>query len=497
MGVMQENFLREQTEHSKTPQPLLNTYLLAGVGFGCFIGWDLIGVFSPATALLSYTDTADAFVLRSISIAALLATYIFCKVNADWVFQHRIGLATFCTGLSLLVIVNAYLSEFIVIPTALSVVAWFLFGVGSGVIDVIWCSYLSLIPTRRTMLTIAGASTLGTLLFVIAGGSSPASISLLAMLVILCALFALLTVLMRSFPKSSIPAVEDFNRAPTLSAAAAISVGSHGIIYGFITASMLIVSPQAGLAVGASGLIGALFAIFFAYREPKINLDNSFLQRISMPAIVVSLLLFPLLDGFGQILCSCIANVALAFTSILMRGQTFTENMEFQLQPIDRYAARQIPRWTGFFTGTVLAFLLSSSLPDHSVVLNFAIVGFAGLALVSFVIYNGNDSKTSELLDNLLTDQENTEASNPAVKLPSQFYGRCDAMISRYDLSPREGEIFYLLAKGRNAKHIQEKLCISPSTVKTHIYRIYRKMGINSQQLLIDIVDDGAPASKS
>ena len=58
-----------------------------------------------------------------------------------------------------------------------------------------------------------------------------------------------------------------------------------------------------------------------------------------------------------------------------------------------------------------------------------------------------------------------------------------------YDLSPREAEIFTLLAKGRNAKFIQEELCISSSTVKTHIYRIYRKMGINSQQRLIDMVD--------
>ncbi|MEG0758418.1 MAG: helix-turn-helix transcriptional regulator, partial [Raoultibacter sp.] len=220
---------------------------------------------------------------------------------------------------------------------------------------------------------------------------------------------------------------------------------------------------------------------------------NSFLQRVSMPVVVVSLLLIPLLDEPGQIFCGCLANVALAFTSILMRGQTCTENMEFQLQPIDRYAARQIPRWTGFLIGTMLAFILGFNLPDHTMVLNYAIVGLAGLALVSFVIYNGNDSKTSELLDSLLTDQEVVKPNNPTVKLPSQFYGRCDAMISRYDLSPREGEIFYLLAKGRNAKHIQEKLCISPSTVKTHIYRIYRKMGINSQQLLIDIVDDSVP----
>ena len=74
----------------------------------------------------------------------------------------------------------------------------------------------------------------------------------------------------------------------------------------------------------------------------------------------------------------------------------------------------------------------------------------------------------------------------------AHFRVRCERVCGRYDLSPREAEIFTLLAKGRNAKFIQEELCISSSTVKTHIYRIYRKMGINSQQLLIDTVDDEA-----
>ena len=39
------------------------------------------------------------------------------------------------------------------------------------------------------------------------------------------------------------------------------------------------------------------------------------------------------------------------------------------------------------------------------------------------------------------------------------------------DLSNREREIFQLLAEGHTAKQITEMLCISPSTVKTHLRR--------------------------
>ncbi|MDR1013600.1 MAG: helix-turn-helix transcriptional regulator [Coriobacteriales bacterium] len=56
-------------------------------------------------------------------------------------------------------------------------------------------------------------------------------------------------------------------------------------------------------------------------------------------------------------------------------------------------------------------------------------------------------------------------------------------------LSPREMEVFALLAKGRNAEHISKSLFISTHTVKTHIYRIYRKLEVNTQQELIDRIE--------
>lgn len=66
------------------------------------------------------------------------------------------------------------------------------------------------------------------------------------------------------------------------------------------------------------------------------------------------------------------------------------------------------------------------------------------------------------------------------------------ALVARYRLSPRESDVLRYLIRGRNAKHIAEKLCISESTAKTHIASIYRKTDVHSQQELLDRLEETA-----
>lgn len=54
-----------------------------------------------------------------------------------------------------------------------------------------------------------------------------------------------------------------------------------------------------------------------------------------------------------------------------------------------------------------------------------------------------------------------------------------------FDISSREQEILQLILKGCNNREIAEQLFISLSTVKTHLYRIYRKVDVNSRAQLI------------
>ena len=61
-------------------------------------------------------------------------------------------------------------------------------------------------------------------------------------------------------------------------------------------------------------------------------------------------------------------------------------------------------------------------------------------------------------------------------------------LFARFKLSEREQEIVDLILKGKANKDIEEELFISIKTVKSHIYNIYRKMGVKNRLELINLV---------
>jgi DNA-binding CsgD family transcriptional regulator len=58
----------------------------------------------------------------------------------------------------------------------------------------------------------------------------------------------------------------------------------------------------------------------------------------------------------------------------------------------------------------------------------------------------------------------------------------------KYELSDRELEVLELLAKGDSNNVIGERLHISVNTVKSHIKRIYAKLGISSRLQLMNLL---------
>ena len=65
----------------------------------------------------------------------------------------------------------------------------------------------------------------------------------------------------------------------------------------------------------------------------------------------------------------------------------------------------------------------------------------------------------------------------------------CKTAAAVYALTPREAEALELLAHGRNTAAIQERMVVSRSTAKTHVRNVYAKLGVHSQQDLIDLVE--------
>ena len=64
-----------------------------------------------------------------------------------------------------------------------------------------------------------------------------------------------------------------------------------------------------------------------------------------------------------------------------------------------------------------------------------------------------------------------------------------EGMAGRFGISPRESEIITMLVKGHTNKVIGEKLFISTTTVKNHIYHIYQKTGVKNKIQLINLIN--------
>jgi len=59
--------------------------------------------------------------------------------------------------------------------------------------------------------------------------------------------------------------------------------------------------------------------------------------------------------------------------------------------------------------------------------------------------------------------------------------GRMPGYHGKQELTQREMEVLALLVSGASNRKIAEKFCISPHTVKTHLYRIFKKIKVRNR----------------
>lgn len=76
-----------------------------------------------------------------------------------------------------------------------------------------------------------------------------------------------------------------------------------------------------------------------------------------------------------------------------------------------------------------------------------------------------------------------TRAQKMTLKIKSE--SQMKRISIKYDISEREQEIIELILKGKSNKEIEDALFISIKTVKSHIYNIYKKLGVKNRLELI------------
>ena len=133
----------------------------------------------------------------------------------------------------------------------------------------------------------------------------------------------------------------------------------------------------------------------------------------------------------------------------------------------------------GQFAGSIAAALAVNVVDtDLGMAMLSAGIIFAILIIALFALGSGKASTGW----GYVKPMEEADAATDFEKAGTRIARRCR-------LSPREIEVLFLLAKGRNRAYIREELVIGDETVKSHVKSIYRKVDVHSQQDLIDLIE--------
>lgn len=132
-------------------------------------------------------------------------------------------------------------------------------------------------------------------------------------------------------------------------------------------------------------------------------------------------------------------------------------------------------------------------------------VMMVGLAVCLFIFVAINETSLKNVsFDDIIKGVAAKGESREGMEMPAQAHEeketskaetvfdldtRCAKVAEVHHLTPRETEILGYLARGRNAAYLQETLVLSRNTIKTHVSNIYTKLGVHSQQELIDVVE--------
>lgn len=137
--------------------------------------------------------------------------------------------------------------------------------------------------------------------------------------------------------------------------------------------------------------------------------------------------------------------------------------------------------WSGFLflfiVFSILGLSLGSSLSGEQPLMPQAITAVYCAYLVVQAIRSLWKTDAMKHDDNDRTDHEE-----------NSYLHRCEKLAASFSLSPREKEIASYLGRGHTCSYIAKTLVISESTVYTHSRNIYRKVGIQSKEELIQIL---------
>lgn len=265
-----------------------------------------------------------------------------------------------------------------------------------------------------------------------------------------------------------------------------VELAALSFVYGLLVTTISFVlgsTHTAGLPLGIVYIIPAI-VLFIAVLVLDRRIDFFSLRWIILPLVSISLIPILITDVFVGTLCMCLAMVLFQSLEASTSLSLAEISREQSLPPISLFALLRMVGTLGMFSGRIAAIMLSPELTmDISESFKY-LVCFLVIALIVWrTLAEWMERRSAS------GNMHGERNADTTAEQEGRWARRIEEVATRYGLSKREREVFEMLARGRNAKHIGEKLYVSEHTVRSHIYRIYQKMDVHSQQELLDAIE--------
>ncbi|MDR1183869.1 MAG: helix-turn-helix transcriptional regulator [Coriobacteriales bacterium] len=228
----------------------------------------------------------------------------------------------------------------------------------------------------------------------------------------------------------------------------------------------------------------AVLLIVKIFKKGELNPDRLFPAAVLF--IVASFLALPIATANNGLIVNTLLSSGVGFFEVLLLFifvALGSKNRAISFVVLSwAYALNSLATLVGANFGR----FINQNYESNPIVVS-ALVAVVVLAFVAYILIALKDFSFMRTIEGL----ESAEPSHPMRSYDDtpRFQDTCNALSDRYDLTAREREVFCLLARGRNSKVIQEELCISYNTAKAHVRHVYTKLGVHTQQALIDLTE--------
>lgn len=462
--------------------------LIAAVGYALVVASMFLVVICGTVQSPGLDDgSLEVHPARLVGAVALLATLFVAYVASDRLTSigyrrtNRIGTIVAVLDLAVMASVELAWGLYPWVEALSSAV----YGVATGLVLVSWGRLLKEIPKNEILQYQAATFCTVGFLFVFAMLSTDA-VKLLASLVYMTLGCAFFFVFARGLGETNPPDRKISIERLRFDWRSSLSYSITGLAIGICCAVLWwqIGNLAASVVFGLGFVAASVVSLVISRVKGASWVLLGPVERWTFPLIICTLLVI-IAIGFSGVASAVFGIVLYCLLMVRDISRAVTRQAlasEYDVQPTYLYARATLPEIAGMVLGVSVGTGLAAFQAQVYVVWVLYLL-VALFAIAAAIVPYGED----ELVMPTVMEADDGEGRSGLAIAGGDWNRACEDICEAHGLTPREGDVFRKLARGRTAKVIARDLTISEHTVKSHTYNVYRKLGVNSQQELIDM----------